>query len=215
MSPIKISASLTLPINTMVAFQLEGGVFEWHLLAGVQYLHWCRLHAWSRCCGEVLLCPPWEFKGLEIQALRHSWHIWPHPWNYSIESDFSHFPFWSGFGCFWPYHYFDCCLATGTFDYLCWCSDYSSFDPYWNPVAGFFWCTLSPFNSCHQLLLHFDPLKPGSLYRSLGVLVVISSLFEQCITDSTQFGSLWGVMLFFLMLTFSFSRHSHQSHVII
>ena len=58
--------------------------------------------------------------------------------NYSIESGFGHFPFWSGFGCFWLYHYFDCCLATGTYDYWCWSLDYSSSDRYWNPVTGLF-----------------------------------------------------------------------------
>ena len=79
--------------------------------------------------------------------------------NYSIECDFSHFPFWSEFACFWPYHYFNCCLATGTSDFLCWCSDYSSSDPIGILLLVFFcvlWAPLTAAINCCYILTQFN-----------------------------------------------------------
>ena len=88
----KIPASLTLPINSMVAFRLEGGSERMSIDWGsVLYSH--RLHAWPRCCRRsCCISPPWEFKGLTLWVLGHSLCMCPTIDNCNIECDFYHSP---------------------------------------------------------------------------------------------------------------------------
>ena len=190
MSLMKILASLTLPINSMVAFWLEGGGLEWCLLAGAWHLHWHRLCAWPGCWGRscCVFLPSGSLKASSFECSDTHDAYAPTLDNYSTESGFGHFPFWSGFGCFWP-----CItiltaalllgpLTTGAGSawlFLLW--------PLLEPCCWvFFLSTLwAPLTAAISCLLHFDPLWPGLLHRSLGVWVVISGLVRQCITDYT------------------------------
>ena len=135
--------------------------------------------AWA--LGEVLLCLPlWEFKGLEFWVLQHSWCICPHQWQYSTESvlviSLSRLGWlFLAVSLFWLLlcHWDLWLLVLVLWLFFLW----SLLEPcHWVCLVY-----LSSFNSGHQLLLHFDPLG-----RSLGVLVVIFSLFRQCITDYAQ-----------------------------
>ena len=85
----------------------------------------------------------------------------------------------------------------------------------WLDPCWVFWHILSPFNTHHQLLLHFNPFGPEFLSRSLGVRIGISFFVGLDFTNNTQLRRTGGAMFFLFMFTFSFSSCSHQRHVII
>ena len=82
-------------------------------------------------------------------------------------------------------------------------------------LLAFLWCTFSPYNNCHQLLLHLNLLCPGLLSRGLGVRNGISLMAHEDITNHTRLRSTGVIMLLLFVFVFSLSSCLHQSHVII
>ena len=100
-------------------FRLEGGgsgmmSIGWGsvpTLAQVLCLDW--MLEGRSCCVSLL----WEFKGLQfVSAQALITHMPPAMAIIALKLVLVISPIWSWFGCFWLYHYFDCCLTTGTFD---------------------------------------------------------------------------------------------------
>ena len=177
MSPMKILASLTLPINSMVAFRLEGGGF------GMISIGWGSASALVQapCSFQVLrggsaVSPP--SGSLKALSFKHSDTHDAYALtlgNYSTKLVLIISPSGLGLvvsGCI---TILTAALPLGSLTTSAGTLHYSCPDPYWNSVTGFFQCILSSFYSCHKLLLHFNQLWPGILCSDLGVCIVISA----------------------------------------
>ena len=108
MSPMKTLASLTLPINCMVAFGLEGGGFGmmsigWDLVPALVQPP-CSVQSRRRSC---YVSPSGSLKALNFECSDTDDPYAPTLGNCSTESCFDHSPFWSALGV-------SCCITALT-----------------------------------------------------------------------------------------------------
>ena len=91
----------------------------------------------------------------------------------------------------------------------------SSLTPIGSLSLGLLWCILSPFDSCHELLLHLNQLCPRHPSRSLRVRSGISFMAQWDITNYTRLRDTGVIMPLLFVFAFSLPSCLHQSDVII
>ena len=91
----------------------------------------------------------------------------------------------------------------------------SSLAPVGSLSLGLLWYILIPFDSCHELLLHLNPLCPRLPSRSLRVRSGISFMAQLDITNYTTLRGTGVIMPLLFVFAFSLSSCLHQSDVII